>query len=226
MKNELKNKLNPITFIKAVRENKRTRAMFLLGIYFIFFAVVIQITKPSEYTPIPIKENKEPVDVLEEYKDWSEYKFEKQITYLEGEEELIYNLIGEFKNDVTYFTDLNNSEYYLKEDILYLVKNEIDEEVENKIMTDVFKFKPSYIYNVIKQSVLDSQTEVYSNETLKKVYRIDLQKTNNSFNGYMMITSIEDEKNIKEIVINFENENNEQSIIDNIKEIKVTYTRS
>lgn len=168
MKNELKNKLNPITFIKTVRENKRTRAMFLLGLYFIFFAVVIQMTKPSNYTPNPINENKEPVDVLVEYKDWSRYNFETQIIYNENEEELSYNLIGELKNDIVYFTDSNNNEYYLKKDILYLVQSEVDEEVVNKIMTDALEFKPNYIYNLIKQSVLESQTEVYSDETLKK----------------------------------------------------------
>lgn len=226
MKNELKNKLNPITFIKAVRENKRTRAMFLLGLYFIFFAVVIQMTKPSNYTPNPINENKEPVDVLVEYKDWSRYNFETQIIYNENEEELSYNLIGELKNDIVYFTDSNNNEYYLKKDILYLVQSEVDEEVVNKIMTDTLKFKPNYIYNLIKQSVLESQTEVYSDETLKKVYRMDIQKINDALNGYVMITSIEDKNNIKEILINFENENNELLIIDNIKEIKITYTRS
>lgn len=226
MKNELKNKLNPITFIKAVKENKRTRAMFLLGLYFIFFAVVIQMTKPSNYTPNPINENKEPVDVLVEYKDWSKYNFETQIIYNENEEELSYNLIGELKNDIVYFTDSNNNEYYLKKDILYLVQSEVDEEVVNKIMTDALKFKPNYIYNLIKQSVLESQTEVYSDETLKKVYRMDIQKTNDALNGYVMITSIEDKNNIKEIIINFENENNELLIIDNINEIKITYTRS
>lgn len=226
MKNELKNKLNPITFIKVVKENKRTRAMFLLGLYFIFFAVVIQMTKPSNYTPNPINENKEPVDVLVEYKDWSKYNFETQIIYNENEEELSYNLIGELKNGIVYFTDSNNNEYYLKKDILYLVQSEVDEEVVNKIMTDALKFKPNYIYNLIKQSVLESQTEVYSDETLKKVYRMDIQKTNDALNGYVMITSIEDKNNIKEIIINFENENNELLIIDNINEIKITYTRS
>ncbi|MDD4547214.1 MAG: hypothetical protein PHI05_00470 [Bacilli bacterium] len=226
MKNELKNKLNPITFIKAVKENKRTRAMFLLGLYFIFFAVVIQITKPSSYVPNPVNENKEPVDILEKYKDWSKYDFENKIIYMEKEEELNYNLIGELKNDIVYFTDLNNNEYYLKENILYLVRSEIDEVIENQMMTDVLKFSPSYIYDLIKQSVLDSQTEIYSNETLKKVYRLDLQKINDISSGFMLITSIEDKQNIKEIVINFENENNEPLIIDNIKEIKITYTIS
>ena len=86
MKKDDKKKTNITSLIKLIKSNKRYRALFTLGLYFIFFAFVIASFSSNNYqTPSPALEE-EAIDILEQYKSLSNYDFEYQITYSEKDE--------------------------------------------------------------------------------------------------------------------------------------------
>lgn len=225
MKKDDKKKTNIISLIKLIKSNKRYRALFTLGLYFIFFAFVIASFSSNNYqTPSPALEE-EAIDILEQYKSLSNYDFEYQITYSEKDEFLTYNFNGKSINETIEFSDENN-QYLIKNDLLYQIIEDTKEEIDNKIIVASMGFTPSYLYDIIKRSNLESRTENYNDKRLTKQYVINLQElvgleVHDQIK--MLILTTENEENIEEVIISFEDLNSNKVAFNDLQEVKIKY---
>lgn len=225
MEKKVKNKNSISSLIIFIKNNPRYRALFIMGAYFVFFAIVIAMFSPSNYQPkTPVIED-EVVDVLEKYKVLTNYNFQYQITYIENEDILISNYNGESLSETINIYD-DNHQYLFENSILYQIVDESKEEVDNKIVLSSLNFTPNYIYDLIKDGKLESKTENYGINTLTKQYRIDLQGLV-GLEDYdpisTLITTIEDDKSIREVIIMFEDSNMNKVEFNNIQEIMIKY---
>lgn len=225
MKKDDKKKANITSLIKLIKSNKRYRALFTLGLYFIFFAFVIASFSSNNYqTPSPALEE-EAIDILEQYKSLSNYDFEYQITYSEKDEFLTYNFNGKSINETIEFSDENNR-YLIKNDLLYQIIEDTKEEIDNKIIVASMGFTPSYLYDIIKRSNLESRTENYNDKRLTKQYVINLQElvgleVHDQIK--MLILTTENEENIEEVIISFEDLNSNKVAFNDLQEVKIKY---
>ncbi|HHU54815.1 MAG TPA: hypothetical protein GXZ63_03240 [Mollicutes bacterium] len=225
MKKDDKKKTNITSLIKLIKSNKRYRALFTLGLYFIFFAFVIASFSSNNYqTPSPALEE-EAIDILEQYKSLSNYDFEYQITYSEKDEFLTYNFNGKSINETIEFSDENN-QYLIKNDLLYQIIEDTKEEIDNKIIVASMGFTPSYLYDIIKRSNLESRTENYNDKRLTKQYVINLQElvgleVHDQIK--MLILTTENEENIEEVIISFEDLNSNKVAFNDLQEVKIKY---
>jgi hypothetical protein len=225
MKKDDKKKTNITSLIKLIKSNKRYRALFTLGLYFIFFAFVIASFSSNNYqTPSPALEE-EAIDILEQYKSLSNYDFEYQITYSEKDEFLTYNFNGKSINETIEFSDENNR-YLIKNDLLYQIIEDTKEEIDNKIIVASMGFTPSYLYDIIKRSNLESRTENYNDKRLTKQYVINLQElvgleVHDQIK--MLILTTENEENIEEVIISFEDLNSNKVAFNDLQEVKIKY---
>lgn len=225
MKKDDKKKTNITSLIKLIKSNKRYRALFTLGLYFIFFAFVIASFSSNNYqTPSPALEE-EAIDILEQYKSLSNYDFEYQITYSEKDEFLTYNFNGKSINETIEFSDENNR-YLIKNDLLYQIIEDTKKEIDNKIIVASMGFTPSYLYDIIKRSNLESRTENYNDKRLTKQYVINLQElvgleVHDQIK--MLILTTENEENIEEVIISFEDLNSNKVAFNDLQEVKIKY---
>lgn len=225
MKKDDKKKTNIISLIKLIKSNKRYRALFTLGLYFIFFAFVIASFSSNNYQTPSTALEEEAIDILEQYKSLSNYDFEYQITYSEKDEFLTYNFNGKSINETIEFSDENN-QYLIKNDLLYQIIEDTKEEIDNKIIVASMGFTPSYLYDIIKRSNLESRTENYNDKRLTKQYVINLQElvgleVHDQIK--MLILTTENEENIEEVIISFEDLNSNKVAFNDLQEVKIKY---
>lgn len=225
MKKDDKKKTNITSLIKLIKSNKRYRALFTLGLYFIFFAFVIASFSSNNYQTPSTALEEEAIDILEQYKSLSNYDFEYQITYSEKDEFLTYNFNGKSINETIEFSDENN-QYLIKNDLLYQIIEDTKEEIDNKIIVASMGFTPSYLYDIIKRSNLESRTENYNDKRLTKQYVINLQElvgleVHDQIK--MLILTTENEENIEEVIISFEDLNSNKVAFNDLQEVKIKY---
>lgn len=225
MKKDDKKKTNITSLIKLIKSNKRYRALFTLGLYFIFFAFVIASFSSNNYQTPSTALEEEAIDILEQYKSLSNYDFEYQITYSEKDEFLTYNFNGKSINETIEFSDENN-QYLIKNDLLYQIIEDTKEEIDNKIIVASMGFTPSYLYDIIKRSNLESRTENYNDKRLIKQYVINLQElvgleVHDQIK--MLILTTENEENIEEVIISFEDLNSNKVAFNDLQEVKIKY---
>lgn len=220
----MKEKLKLKNIIKTLKDNKQYRALFILGLYFIFFLVVILMFAPKgtqERLPLP-KQVKEP---LEEFKLLSNYEFEGQIEY--NEDEIIVDTFNGYVDNNLIKVFENEKEYVIENNVVYEIIDNLKEEVDYSIIKEIIAFSPSYIYDLITQAELKTKTENYKNETLEKLYYFKLAYLNDvklEEEVNMLITTIEDEIIIKEVIISFEDLEGNEKTIKNLQKIKVKYS--
>lgn len=152
---------------KELRKNKRIRALMSLGLWLIFFMFVAIIFNTAGRPATPVPSAPTPT-TLETYKNVESYEFEFVIDTLIEEQTIIS---GIYYNENYYFEN-DNKEYYLTDDVLYLV------DTDNKILTSVLdKFleldirflKNSALLKIMSESEVDNAVE-YKDGTIKTTY--------------------------------------------------------
>lgn len=178
-------------FLNFFREQSKQRALVILLLYMLFFIVVFIVFSPKNYKPI--ETIIEDVDPLSNYEETKVYSFEYLIDCLELD---TWELKG-----TNYGTKINvyiNEEQYLLEDnVLYKIENLEKAMVENELIFCVLSYSPNYISKLIKEAVLVSKTENFSETTILKEYQ---------FADNIIISTIEDDKEIKEVNLEFLND--------------------
>ncbi len=227
MKKEFKVKEKIKKAFHFIKENRQYRALLILGLYFVFFTIVIIIFAPSHYqepsSPKPeIKESKE---LLETYGLLSNYRFECQIKYLDEEGPTVYTFNGNLDGkNVQMFTEDNH--YLLEDDVIYQIIDEEKEEIEYPLLKEIINFSPNYVYNLIVQATLQTKIEHLQDKSLEKVYYLQVSSLNNitlEEEIRVIITTFEDEEKIKKISINFENLDGETQAINDLESISIKY---
>lgn len=170
---------------KIIWSNKRYHALIILGIYFLFFALVfVFFMGTDDVLDDAIEENivleSEELKGLDLFKTVDKYK---------------YNINGEYNVDVV-VNDTITIEYL---DNYYNVDNVLE---ELKIY-DFSKYNPSYIYDIINNSLLESTNYINNTNT----YVISASEFNKLYNetvvGDIKTVTYLDNENISKVEINF-----------------------
>lgn len=152
---------------KELRKNKRIRALMSLGLWLIFFLFVAIIfnTAGRTATPIPSTPTQTTLDT---YKNVESYEFEFIIDTLIEEQTIIS---GIYYNENYYFEN-DNKEYYLTDDVLYLVdtNNKNLTPVSDKFLDlDIRFLKNSALLKIMSEGIVDNAVE-YKDGTIKTTY--------------------------------------------------------
>ena len=134
-----------LDIIKTIFTNKRYRSILILGLYIIFFTVVIVISK----TPVKEEVKLSSIDIFKNMQEFN-FKVEVDDNYFTGYYEK-ENITINYKN-VEYQIDTLPDDFEYQEIIDYI--------------------NPNYIYNLIKNKDYDSQTK-YKDNSISKNYIID-----------------------------------------------------
>lgn len=142
----------------------RYRALIILGLYIIFFAVVISSFKTDSYVYRPIK-NKE--NALEKYEKMDNYQYSATI-----ENEISKKMSGRVYKDKQLIM-LDNNNYYYDGNKLYKKEDSYIEFNENLLEFDIWRFTPKLICELIQNGKLESKTE-YADGIKSKTYLVSL----------------------------------------------------
>lgn len=206
---------------KEIIQNKQYRALIILGLYFVFFTVVLVSIKPVPVSKKPTPDIVEESDVLEKYKKMEEYKFHYKVNYLEEQLEVI-ELTGTLTGNVYEF-QLNDVTYRLSNDNLFIVEEEKLVKINDEVIEKVLSFNPENIYNLIKASVLTSKTEMFGDNSIKKTYHSNIDEQAEAM--IVIVETIEKENIINEITIKFEDVDTNPFAFHNIQSLVVSYER-
>lgn len=156
-------------YVKKIIElwnNPRYRSLLVLGLYVIFFAVIIASINSS--TPNISNNSNNKIDIIGTYKKMDNYRY-KAIIKNENEEILIGD-VYENKHKITYD---NNSYYYNN---VYLYKQE---ENKYKVFNDklfefeIWRLTPSLINDLKQKGNFESKTE-YTDGKVANTYKISV----------------------------------------------------
>ncbi len=216
--------------IDYLKNHSRQRSLLILGLYIVFFAIVIvAFSTPSQNNEKKANNQNDydSLSVLEKYNLLEDYQFMLTIDCLRDEKEVLFYFEGEVKDNIFVFSDSGDNQYYLENDNLFVELESGREKIEEPNIIEGFKYQPHFIFNLIDQAILKFQAEDYENNTMEKQYKLDIRKLEGyeeSEEMHIYITTIEDEEKIKEVNISFENPNEEKVFFNNIKNIHIIYT--
>lgn len=171
----------------------RYRSLLMLGIYIIFFAIVIAAVDTNTQTNVD-KISK--VDILDEYSSMESYKYKAVI-----ENEKIETLIGRVSGNKQMIT-FNEENYYYNNIYLYKQDNDLYKQLSEQIIDfEIWRMTPSFINSLIKRGKFDSKTE-YSDGIIANTYLV-------SASDFVKLYYVEDTENYESIKITlYENKNN------------------
>lgn len=203
LKEKISDKLNnneTFSLIKELWGNKRYRSLFWLGLYFIFFFVIIVSSRSNYSEPLDSQtpENNPNIDIVlavEEYmNDLDEYDYEISL----NKDDIL--ITGNVKNDTNTFT-FNKKNYVIVADSIYLengtnlIKTDLTKNSEiiipiNKITINQIK---NYIRNIESTDIIkqDSIYTVKYNLPLSNVLDSEEGNFNLSINYSTKLESIE-----------------------------------
>ena len=133
----------------------RYRSLIKLCIYFIFFMVVIA----SINTSSKVSTKNEKVDIMEEYKNLTEYQYTATI-----KNEVVESYVGYTYNN-KHLILFNEDNYYYENELYKEYEEEYKKIDDNLFYFDVWKFMPSFVSSLIQKGKLDSKTEYADGST-------------------------------------------------------------
>ena len=148
-----------VQIIKELWSNRKTRAIFLLGVYFIFFMIVIILARQTQTT-----------NHLE-YKYQNIQNYEYQITVFNKQQPVITKKGKKYNNKEQY--TFNNQEFYVQDHIIYkIIENQMhiyntQEQIEELLTL----LTPLNIEKLIQKSSLNYST-TYKDGTIEKNYSL------------------------------------------------------
>lgn len=183
-------------------KNPRYRSLIILGMYIIFFTLVISSidTSSNDY------EESKKVDVMKEYSMMNNYS-SKIIIKNELEENIDIKVN---KND--YLINYNNENYYYNTVKLYKQNEDNYTRTETNILDfEVWKFTPKFISDLIEKGTFNSKTE-YADGTIANTYLVKIEDFIKSYYNNenidirtFEITVYQNEKQVNKVVLNLTN---------------------
>lgn len=142
----------------------RYRSLIILGLYIIFFVIVISSIKMQNSNNI--KNISIPaVDIMTNYKNMDNYQYNVTI-----KNDDTVTLSGKvYKNNQTLLCNDNN--YYITNNKIYIKQEKYIEQTEKLFEFDIWKFNPVFISNLIEKGIMESKTE-FSDGIIAKSYLV------------------------------------------------------
>ena len=190
-----KQKKNRLKDIKEFLSDKKNKAIVKLIIYLIFFIFVIIYIRVMNYRANNYTKKIDPDEIIELpktitnkvslLKDAKNYKFRYEINVINDNVNTNYIIDGKRYNDKYYFNITDNeisTNYYYESNSnkLYLIKDEIKEEINSNNIIDLSLYKINNIYNYLynatynyKQENADGNVLINSSLPISKFYELN-----------------------------------------------------
>lgn len=190
-----KQKKNRLKDIKEFLSDKKNKAIVKLIIYLIFFIFVIIYIRVMNYRANNYTKKIDPDEIIELpktitnkvslLKDAKNYKFRYEINVINDNVNTNYIIDGKRYNDKYYFSITDNeisTNYYYESNSnkLYLIKDEIKEEISSNNIMDLSLYKINNIYNYLynatynyKQENADGNVLINSSLPISKFYELN-----------------------------------------------------
>ena len=190
-----KQKKNRLKDIKEFLSDKKNKAIVKLIIYLIFFIFVIIYIRVMNYRANNYTKKIDPDEIIELpktitnkvslLKDAKNYKFRYEVNVINDNINTNYIIDGKRYNDKYYFSITDNeisTNYYYESNSnkLYLIKDEIKEEISSNNIMDLSLYKINNIYNYLynatynyKQENADGNVLINSSLPISKFYELN-----------------------------------------------------
>ena len=190
-----KQKKNKLKDIKEFLSDKKNKAIVKLIIYLIFFIFVIIYIRVMNYRANNYTKKIDPDGIIELpktitnkvslLKDAKNYKFRYEVNVIDDNVNTNYIIDGKRYNDKYYFSITDNeisTNYYYESNSnkLYLIKDEIKEEISSNNIMDLSLYKINNIYNYLynatynyKQENADGNVLINSSLPISKFYELN-----------------------------------------------------
>lgn len=190
-----KQKKNKLKDIKEFLSDKKNKAIVKLIIYLIFFIFVIIYIRVMNYRANNYTKKIDPDEIIELpktitnkvslLKDAKNYKFRYEVNVINDNVNTNYIIDGKRYNDKYYFSITDNeisTNYYYESNSnkLYLIKDEIKEEISSNNIMDLSLYKINNIYNYLynatynyKQENADGNVLINSSLPISKFYELN-----------------------------------------------------
>lgn len=190
-----KQKKNRLKDIKEFLSDKKNKAIVKLIIYLIFFIFVIIYIRVMNYKANNYTKKIDPDEIIELpktitnkvslLKDAKNYKFRYEVNVINDNINTNYIIDGKRYNDKYYFSitdnEINTNYYYeSNSNKLYLIKDEIKEEISSNNIIDLSLYKINNIYNYLynatynyKQENADGNVLINSSLPISKFYELN-----------------------------------------------------
>lgn len=230
-----KQKKNKLKDIKEFLSDKKNKAIVKLIIYLIFFIFVIIYIRVMNYRANNYTKKIDPDEIIELpktitnkvslLKDAKNYKFRYEINVINDNVNTNYIIDGKRYNDKYYFSitdnEINTNYYYeSNSNKLYLIKDEIKEEISSNNIIDLSLYKINNIYNYLynatynyKQENADGNVLINSSLPISKFY--ELNKIDRIVAENIIIETTENDDTVK-VALNTSNVDTDNFNIINI----------
>ena len=230
-----KQKKNKLKDIKEFLSDKKNKAIVKLIIYLIFFIFVIIYIRVMNYRANNYTKKIDPDEIIELpktitnkvslLKDAKNYKFRYEINVINDNVNTNYIIDGKRYNDKYYFSitdnEINTNYYYeSNSNKLYLIKDEIKEEISSNNIMDLSLYKINNIYNYLynatynyKQENADGNVLINSSLPISKFY--ELNKIDRIVAENIIIETTENDDTVK-VALNTSNVDTDNFNIINI----------
>ena len=190
-----KQKKNKLKDIKEFLSDKKNKAIVKLIIYLIFFIFVIIYIRVMNYRANNYTKKIDPDEIIELpktitnkvslLKDAKNYKFRYEVNVINDNINTNYIIDGKRYNDKYYFSITDNeisTNYYYESNSnkLYLIKDEIKEEINSNNIIDLSLYRINNIYNYLynaiynyKQENADGNVLINSSLPISKFYELN-----------------------------------------------------
>lgn len=190
-----KQKKNKLKDIKEFLSDKKNKAIVKLIIYLIFFIFVIIYIRVMNYRANNYTKKIDPDEIIELpktitnkvslLKDAKNYKFRYEVNVIDDNVNTNYIIDGKRYNDKYYFSITDNeiiTNYYYESNSnkLYLIKDEIKEEINSNNIIDLSLYRINNIYNYLynatynyKQENADGNVLINSSLPISKFYELN-----------------------------------------------------
>ena len=190
-----KQKKNRLKDIKEFLSDKKNKAIVKLIIYLIFFIFVIIYIRVMNYRANNYTKKIDQDEIIELpktitnkvslLKDAKNYKFRYEINVINDNVNTNYIIDGKRYNDKYYFSitdnEINTNYYYeSNSNKLYLIKDEIKEEINSNNIIDLSLYRINNIYNYLynatynyKQENADGNVLINSSLPISKFYELN-----------------------------------------------------
>lgn len=212
-----KQKKNKLKDIKEFLSDKKNKAIVKLIIYLIFFIFVIIYIRVMNYRANNYTKKIDPDEIIELpktitnkvslLKDAKNYKFRYEVNVINDNVNTNYIIDGKRYNDKYYFSITDNeisTNYYYESNSnkLYLIKDEIKEEISSNNIMDLSLYKINNIYNYLynatynyKQENADGNVLINSSLPISKFY--ELNKIDRIVAENIIIETTENDNTVK-----------------------------
>lgn len=190
-----------VIFFKKMWDNKRYRSILILVIYFIFFGIIIGVTRENykNMDSVSNEDRKEEITVVEKMASWDNYNDDYEYNILVND---LDAATCNVKDGIVNLT-VNNENYTIINNNIYLNKNDdlkkVNKITELKISISVTKLNVKNIMDYLRSLEIDSYQENTINYYVPASYFVDEEEDN------ILVEVIGDTK-LEEMIINYPEE--------------------